>query len=260
MTIIIKKAGEAVAKKVIQAGGSKTAVAASQAHTPVNPPRAVNKFEAHLMMPAKEASKETMMPWRGWIKRFVKDKLSDSQYEAMRKTFYFMPDDPNNLMQSPFPITKTPISNDGEQAAYREVSPGSQGPVRVPLFELDDDPYDSGYFKKDTRRRYVDPEFPNPDIEKMKLDMMDPNDPEVLEAKEKLAAGPRSSPGNKLNYPTGPSDFDSTGLRAVMSTTHAEMQKELDKHMPNHVSTRTPKKLVIILCFCVIPCVKLIRS
>ena len=120
-------------------------------------------------------------------------------------------------------------------AAFREVSPGSQEPVDVPRIDLDEDPYDSGYFKRDTRRRYIDPEFPHPDVEKIKLDMMDPDDPEVQEAKQKLEAGPLSSPGNQGRFPTGPSDFDPSGLRAVMSVNHKAMQAELDKHMPDHV-------------------------
>jgi hypothetical protein len=148
-----------------------------------------------------------------------------------------MPNDPNDLQQTPFATHKTPFSNDGQEAGYREVSPGSQEPVDIPLHELDDDPYDSGYFKKDTRRRYIDPEFAHFDIEKLKLDVQDPNDPEVQEAKSKLAAGPSSAPGNKNNFATGHSDYDPSGLRSVMAVTHAETQKELDRHMPDHVST-----------------------
>ena len=215
-----KKAGEAVASKVVQAA------------------KAVSKAEAATAIPAKESTKTTMMPWKGWVDRFLKDKLKDSQYKTMQETFRFMPDEPQNtLMQQMLsPSTKMPIAKDGQEAGFREVSPGEQGFVDIPKHELDDDPYDSAYFKRDTRRRYIDPEFPHPEIEKLKLDMQDPNDPEVQEAKKKLAAGPPSSPGNKGNFPTGPSDFDPSGLRAVMSVTNAEIQKELDKYMPDHVS------------------------
>jgi hypothetical protein len=238
MTITFKKAGEAVASRVVQTAKT-TAKAAAAVHptTEVKPLRAVNKAEAPHMIPARESSKTSMMPWRGWIDRFLKDKVDDSKYNMLKNYFYFMPNDPNDLAQTPTPAFKTPFANDGSEVGYREVSPGEQGPVAVPLHALDDDPYDSGYFKKDTRRRYVDPEFAHFDVEKLKLDMQDPNDPEVQEAKAKLAAGPSSAPGNKNRFATGPSDYDPSGLRSVMAVTHAETQKELDKHMPDHVST-----------------------
>ena len=188
------------------------------------------------MIPARESTTTTMMPWRGWADRFLKDKMTPEQYSTWRNTFYFWPEDPYNLWQMPAAAAKIPVSADGQEAAFREVSPGSQAAVNIPVHPLDDDPYDSGYFKRDTRRRYINPEFPHPDIERLKLDMLDPNDPEVIAAKEKLAAGPESSPGNGLRFATGPSDFDPTGLRAVMSITNAEVEKELDKHMPDHVS------------------------
>ena len=242
MTITIKKAGEKVASKVI--GGAhataKAAAAKNVASHPtmeVKPPHAVNAAEAPHYIPAKQSTTQTMMPWRGWVDRFLKDKLNDDQYKTYRDTFFFMPDDPNNLQQVAFAADKTPVSADGKTAvSIREVSPGSQPAVDVPLHDLDDDPYDSKYFSKDTRRRYVNPEFPHPDIEQIKLDMQDPNDPEVQEAKQKLASGPSSSPGNGCNFATGPSDFDPSGLRAVMAVTNAEIEKEMDKHMPNHVS------------------------
>ena len=141
--------------------------------------------------------------------RFLKDKLNDEQYAKYRDTFFFMPDDPNNLQQVAFANAKTTVSADGKTAvSIREVSPGSQPPVDVPLHDLDDDPYDSKYFSKDTRRRFVNPEFPHPDIEQIKLDMQNPDDPDVQEAKKKLAKGPSSSPGNGCRFATGPSDFD----------------------------------------------------
>eukprot|EP00980_Cylindrotheca_fusiformis_P000362 scaffold91_cov127-Cylindrotheca_fusiformis.AAC.22 len=241
MTVTFKKAGEAVASKVIQTGkNAARKAAASHPTKEVKPPRAVDPAEAPNMIPAKESTKVTMMPWAGWVNRFLKDKLSDKQYATVRNTFYFLPDGRYDLLeQMPTPATKIPFSQDGKEASFREMSPGSQGAVDVPLHDLDDDPYDSGYFKRDTRRRYVDPEFPHPDIEQIKLEMQDPSDPEVQEAKKKLAAGPPSSPGNGGKFATGPSDFDPSGLRAVMSITNAEIQKELDKHMPDHLPEPT---------------------
>lgn len=248
MTVTFKKVGEAVASRVIHSSKSAAAKAGG-AIIPtieVKPPRAVSKEEAPHMIPAKESLTTTMMPWRGWVDRLLKDKMSAEQYQTFRNTFYFWPEDPFNLMQMPPGTYKVPITADGKEAGFREVSPGSQPAVSVPLHDLDDDPYDSGYFKKDTRRRYTDPEFPHPEIEQLKLDMQDPNDPEVQAAKAKLAAGPKSSPGNGLRFATGPSNFDPTGLRAVMAVTNAEIQKELDKHMPDHVSTIETKGLFLV--------------
>jgi len=241
MTVTFKKAGEAVATKVVHSA-TKAAPKAAAAVAPivsVGNTRAVTKEEAPRIKPSAESHKESMMPWRGWVDRFLQDKLAKDKYDLLYKTFHFLPNDPYNLMQIPTPIAKIPISNDGAKAAFREVSPGSQPPVRVPLDELDADPYDSGYFKRDTRRRYVDPEFPNADVEAIKLDMQDPNDPEVQAAKEKLAAGPKSSPGNKNVFPTGKSDYDPSGLRANMSINQASLAASLDSYMPNHLPEPT---------------------
>ncbi|KAL3929298.1 MAG: hypothetical protein SGBAC_012275 [Bacillariaceae sp.] len=239
MTVTIKKAGEAVAKKVVQTGTK--AAAAGSPSIKLTQPRAVGKEEAANVIPSKESAQASMMPWKGWVNRFLKDKMSEDSYKGLRDFAYFMPESSKYdvMEQMPAPAVKLPISQDGEEAAFREVSPGSQGFVDIPLHDLEDDPYDSAYFKKDTRRRYIDPENPHPDIEGLKLAMQDPNDPEVQEAKKKLAAGSGSSPGNGGNFPTGPSDFDPSGLRAVMSVTQAAMEEELDKHMPDHLPEPT---------------------
>ena len=242
MTVTIKKVGEAVASKVLQTGGGTAAKAAATQVAPgmmkeLTSPRAVTKQEAPMIKPAKEVSKVSMMPWKGWVDRLAKEKMNPDTYKSMKDFFYFWPEDPHNLHQSPYPNTRIVISADGkETAAYREVSPGSQPPVDVPLDDLDADPYDTAYFKRDTRRRYVDPEFAHADVEMLKLQMQDPNDPEVIEAKKKLEAGPPTSPGNGNRFATGPSDFDPTGLRAVMAVNNKELFKSLDKHMPDHVS------------------------
>lgn len=233
MTVTIKKAGEAVAKKVVQTG----AKAAASPSIQLNELRAISKEEAPKVIPNKESLTTSQMPWKGWVDRFMKDKLSEDQYKNIKNFVYFMPEGKYDVMeQMPSPSVKLPISKDGEEAAFRQVSPGSQGFVDIPKDDLEADPYDTGYFKRDTRRRYIDPEFPHPEIEELKLAMQDPNDPEVQEAKKKLAAGPGSSPGNGGNFPTGPSDFSPDGLRAVMSVTQAAIDAELDKHMPDHVS------------------------
>lgn len=241
MTNAIKKAGEAAAKKVVQSGTKVAAAAAAAAPSvKITEPRAVSKEEAPNVIPYKEPLKTSMAPWKGWVDRLMKDKLPEGSYSRINNFFHFMPGDEYDPMtQMHPPDLAIPYSKDGEKARFREVSPGSQGFVDIPKHELDDDPYDSAYFKRDTRRRYIDPEFPHPEIEEIKLAMQDPNDPEVQEAKKKLAAGPGSSPGNGGNFPTGPSDFDPSGLRAVMSVTHAATEAELDKHMPDHLPQPT---------------------
>ncbi|KAG7343454.1 hypothetical protein IV203_021399 [Nitzschia inconspicua] len=242
MTVTIKKVGEAVASKVFH--GTSTSAAVAKAASAVAPgmmkeltsPRAVSKEEAPRIKPAKESAKVTMMPWKGWVDRLMKDKMDPKTYKGVKDFFYFWPDDVHNLQQSPYPSTRIVISQDGkETAAFREVSPGSQDAVNVPRDDLDADPYDSGYFKRDTRRRYADPEFPHSDVEMLKLQLQDPNDPEVQEAKKKLEAGPPSSPGNNNRFATGPSDYDPTGLRSVMAVNNAALKQSLDSHMPDHL-------------------------
>lgn len=236
MTITFKKVGESVAFKVIESTKKVSKGSMVKPTIALTEPRAVGAKEAPTIIPFKESTKTSLMPWKGWFDRLLKDKLSETQYTTLRNTMYFWPEDRWAMHQQPPMARRVPISPDGTDATTRDVAPGSQPAVDVPLHALDDDPYDSGYFKRDTRRRYVDPEFPHPEIEQLKLDMQDPNDPEVQAAKEKLAAGPRSSPGNGNRFATGPSDFDPTGLRAVMAVTNKAIQKELDKHMPDHVS------------------------
>jgi len=202
--------------------------------------RAVTKEEAPFIKPPKETSEEQMVPWRGWIERLLRDKMNPKTFDTVKGFFYFWPEDPNNLNQFPYASDQHVISKDGkETVAMREVAPGSQPFVEIPRHDLDDDPYDSGYFKTDTRRRYVDPEFPNPEVEQIKLEMLNENDPEVVEAKKRLLAGPESSPGNGGVFANGKSETQMGGLRAVMSVTNEDLFTELDKHMPDHLPTPT---------------------
>lgn len=174
------------------------------------------------------------------MERLMREKMNPKVFHSLKNFFYFWPEDPNNLNQLPYPNDQHVVSKDGKTSVtIREVSPGSQPYVDIPTHDLDDDPYDSGYFKRDTRRRYVDPEFPNPEVEQIKLDMLDANDPEVIEAKKRLAAGPDSSPGNGGVFANGKSETQMGGLRAVMSVTNEDLFKELDKHMPDHLPTPT---------------------
>lgn len=215
----LKKVGESVAKQALKV------------------PRAVSAAEAPFIEPAKESTKETLMPWKGWVGRLIKEKFGDERYKAYRKLFFYLPDDIHDLHQSPNPSTKVPIS-DKDPALFhqfRNPSPGSQGPVNIPTIELNKDPYDNSFYKTDTTRRFLDPANYFKPVKKARLELMDPNSPDVQEMKEKLK--PESSPGNKGVFATGPSSFDPTGLRATMSANHEALEKSLDENMPNHLPT-----------------------
>jgi hypothetical protein len=202
----------------------------------LRPPRAVSAAEAPRIQPHRESTKSTMLPWNQWVQRLIQDTFGEERYQQFRKFMFFDADVPYETGPI-YPATKVPISKDDPTkfAMYRTPSPGSQPPVKLPEFDLDEDPYDSGYFKRDTRRRYLSSEMGNPEIEKAKLSMLDPDDPTVQEELEKIEAGPESSPGNKGVFATGPTSFDPTGLRATMSVTWTEMNKSLDAHMPDHL-------------------------
>jgi len=217
----IKKASEAVSK-----------VAASQL-------RAVTKGEALTTAGARSSTAKSLEPWKGWFQSFLKDNLGPERFQTFREWTNFMPDDIYDLQQSPKPSQKIPISKSDPSvsAMYRYPSPGSQKPPRMPEFELDEDPYDSGYFKRDTRRRHLSSELGDKKVEAAKLGLMNPNDPLVQEEVAKVESGPDSSPGNKGVFATGPSDFDPSGLRATMSASWEAVEESLDKYMPDHLPT-----------------------
>ena len=189
--ITIRKAGEVISTGSLRAAGTQT---------PLTHPRAVTKEEAPFIAPARESTKTTMMPWKGWFQRFVAEQIGEDKLKEIRKKVYFMEDDIYDL-NTPNQSYKIPISRTDPSIThqYRYPAPGSQPAVRIPDMEEDEDPYDSGYFKRDTRRRYQFSELQNPENEKLKLEYMDPKDPAVVEAKEELKkARPASSPGNKV--------------------------------------------------------------
>lgn len=167
----------------------------------------------------------------------VKDTFGEERYQALRKLIFYRPDDIHDMHQIPNPSTKVPISDKDPSLyrQYRHPAPGSEEPVRIPTAEENDDPYDSTYYTRDTSRRNLDKAYPHRDIQFLKLALMDQNSPEVQEMKEKLI--PKSSPGNKGRFATGPTDFDPTGLRATMSANHEALEKSLDSHMPDHLPT-----------------------
>lgn len=240
--VVVRKAGEALTKK-----GGRTIPKHLKPgeQLPLTTPRAVSAEEAPYILPARESTKTTMMPWRGWVQRWIKDTFGEEKFQKFRETVFFMPDDIYDLNQAPFPANKKiPISKTDPTIthSFRYPSPGSQPAVNVPRLYDDEDPYDSAHFKRDTRRRYEFSElgYQDPDVNKLQLELMkgpneEEDDPEIAEQLEKLGAGPESSPGNQGRFATGPTDFDPTGLRASMSVTWEEANKELDKHMPDHL-------------------------
>lgn len=227
MTVAVRKAGEAAAKA---------------AKTVLRPPRAVTAAEAQSIQPARSSNQTTMMPWKGWFQRFLQERVfSEDQYKRFRETFFFMPNDIYDLEQAPKPAQKIPISKTDPTIThqYRHPSPGSQGHAVIPEFDETDDPYDTNYFKRDTKRRYESSEMLNKENEMMKLKLMDQTDPDVQEEIKAVEAGPASSPGNSGRFATGPSDFDPTGLRATMSVTWDKLEESLDSYMPDHLPTPT---------------------
>lgn len=235
MTVTVRKAGEKLVGKTV-----------------LRPPRAVTRAEAQARSveePTRldgKAATTSMMPWKGWVSRLLRDTLGAERYERLRATVFFMPDDIYDLTPAPMISKKIRITKPEfpeVTAQYRYPSPGSQAPVHVPEFEAGEDPYDTGYFKKDTRRRYVSfEELPvAPEVARLQVELMPQATPEDREAAEQvrqaLAAGPQSSPGNRGVFATGPSNFDPTGLRATMSVNWKSLNESLDANMPDHLPT-----------------------
>jgi len=224
MSAPIKKVAEATAKKVIPMAS-----------------RAVSAAEAKDIAPNVTSSTESVQPWKGWISSFLSDKLGSDRFDKLRRMIVYKPDDENFFEQQPTPDRTYAISQDGTKTAqYRTPSPGSQSKeVRQPVEDpgtTTEDPYNVSYYSRDTKRRYADPAFPNPELEEMKLALLPQDDPNVKEALEKFNEGAMSSPGNNGRFATGQSDFDPTGLRATMSSNHASLNASLDANEPNHVS------------------------
>jgi hypothetical protein len=249
MPITVRKAGEAAIKAVASAASTATsnsspatAAGVATAQTVLKVPRSVTAAEAQArsIAPNRTSTTTSLTPWKGWWDVYLREKLlSPGQYERYRNFFFFMPNDIYDLQQNPKPNQKIPISKTDPTitAMYRTPAPGSQAPVNLPEFEAQEDPYDTGYFKRDTRRRYLSSELGNPENERLKLELMPQDDPAVQEELAAVTAGPLSSPGNKGKFATGPTDFDPSGLRATMSVTWTELEASLDSHMPDHLPT-----------------------
>jgi len=187
--------------------------------------RAVAMSEAENIVPSATSSTETSMPWEGWFTSFLAKTLGDKSYQKLRSYVVFMPQDIHNLEQQPLPGTKVTLTEDGKiTAQFRYPSPGSQPRVSQPDEDdgtMYEDPYVGSYYTRDTRRRFDDPAFPNPELEAAKLAILPEDDPRVNELRVNFEEGPKSSPGNKGNFATGPSDIEP--LRTAMGTNHALM-------------------------------------
>jgi len=219
--------------------------------------KAVSREETSTALPAQSSTTESLMPWDGWLGRFLQSQLGDSYYKPFRDFWTFRPDDIHNLEQIPRPSTQIPLTPDGKLTAmYRYPSPGSQTKVNLPTYDKGDireDPYNVLYYPTDTRRMDDDRALPSPEVERAKLALLEEdahhhtnssddnnnnnNDVRMKEAQEALAKGPGSSPGNKGRFATGISNYDPTGLRSTMSANHESMNLELQKHLPDHLPT-----------------------
>lgn len=238
--IVLSKAATKVAplsSEPLTTSGSTVAAAAAA----LNAAKAITVEEAKTAVPHVTSTTESMMPWEGWFSSFLKSKMGDKYYQPFRDFWTFRPDDQHRMEQQIYPNTKVVVGKNGETAMFRHPSPGSQDPVRLPDADVGhyrEDPYNVTYYPTDTRRRHVDPAYPDKDMEQLKIDMMsDSDDPRVDAARKKFEEGPGSSPGNRGTFATGKSDYDPTGLRATMSANHDSMNAELDKVSPNHLPT-----------------------
>lgn len=218
---------------------AKQAVKLPRAVTAAGMPRAVTAAEALSIKPAKESTKVTMMPWRGWVSRLLRGSMGEERYQAMRKLIFYRPDDIHDMHQLPIPDTKVPISATDPTLyrQFRHPSPGSNpGTIRIPKADEDcttADPYSNSYYTRDTSRRYLDRANPNNDLQQIKLALMNPDSSEVQEMKDNMK--PDSSPGNKGVFATGATKYDDTGLRAAMSSNHDSLDASLDSNMPDHL-------------------------
>lgn len=203
----------------------------------VDQARSVSAAEAPFVRPARTSTTHTLEPWRDWFQNALKDVLGMDRYAKLCNIVNFAPDDDYNLYPTPIPDKKIQVSatDPTRTHMYRTPSPGNVQTARLPRFDEGEDPYDAGYFKRDTRRRHLHSELGNVIVERAKLQNMNPNDPALPALKEKLEKGPQSSPGNQGRFATGPTDFDPTGLRATMSVTWKAYLESLDKHMPDHI-------------------------
>lgn len=202
--------------------------------------KTVTLEDSKTAVPNTVSNTESLTPWEGWFSSFLRSRLGEKYYGPIRDFWLFRPDDQHNLEQMYRPTTKVRITDAGDEASFRHPSPGSQDPVRLPDADVGhyrEDPYNVAHYPTDTSRRGRDPANPNPDTEAARVALLDADDPRVEEARQRLEAGPGSSPGNKGTFATGKSDYDSTGLRATMSANHEAMNAELDKLEPDHLPT-----------------------
>jgi len=197
---------------------------------------------------------ETMMPWKGWVGRWLSEKMGAEKYQKLRNFLVFREDDIHNLVGQPESARLT-MPGVERIKGFRYPAPGSRGPVSIPTVDLNDDfaadPYNTGYYWRDTKRNTpamtsfsivgsaISPEqtklvagavkvtVREEDVEngKMVESVMSLNP-----AKEQLG-----SPGNKGVFATGPSDFDPSGLRSAMQTNWDALNKAIAERQPTQL-------------------------
>eukprot|EP00924_Labyrinthula_sp_SR-Ha-C_P013840 snap_masked-scaffold_5-processed-gene-15.40-mRNA-1 protein AED:0.01 eAED:0.01 QI:104/1/1/1/0.5/0.33/3/185/182 len=101
---------------------------------------------------------------------------------------------------------------------YRYPSPGSRGPVNVPAYELDEDPYNTQYYTRDAKRNQPAKIEYGADLEKKII-----GGGNYIEG----AAAGDNNPAVKK--------YDETLTRSAMSTTREATELLLQKEVPTHL-------------------------
>ncbi|CAN0218726.1 unnamed protein product, partial [Discosporangium mesarthrocarpum] len=139
----------------------------------------------------------------------------------IRKIWEFKPEDPHRNWQVPPADTKLPGVDHIQ--GYRYPAPNSRPMANVPNSDDPDALYDTGYFKKDTRRapRNIT-SYTAPALEGLVGQ-------QEKKARAKLAAAAPADAiiPSKGNKNPAVLKYDPTGLRATMSASQEEMDKSI---------------------------------
>eukprot|EP00640_Fibrocapsa_japonica_P007004 CAMPEP_0113935714 /NCGR_PEP_ID=MMETSP1339-20121228/2814_1 /TAXON_ID=94617 /ORGANISM="Fibrocapsa japonica" /LENGTH=162 /DNA_ID=CAMNT_0000937957 /DNA_START=219 /DNA_END=707 /DNA_ORIENTATION=+ /assembly_acc=CAM_ASM_000762 len=106
---------------------------------------------------------------------------------------------------------------------YRYPAPGARRGAVVPHVENEDDLFDIGYYKRDTRRMPQDriTIIPGKDAPKV-----------IYHGAANTKELPAGSPGRPN---PAVERYDPSGLRSSMTATHAALAESLEKYKPNHL-------------------------
>ena len=188
---------------------------------------------------------ETMMPWNGWFSDALKKGLGDEKYEKLRRTVLFKPDDIHNFEGVPQSARLT-MPGVERIKGPRYPAPGSRPIPTIPKDPEGTDPYDINYYSRDTRRngntRIHYTIVKSKDVAALleqnpSAKIEGSTDDELVMASALEPLKGIGSPGNGGMFATGKSDFDPTGLRAAMQTSHAQMEARLAEHQPTQLPT-----------------------